>query len=659
MSKWKFEKILEPMKIGTMEVRNRFVMPPMVTNYAAGDGSVTNRIIDYHARRAKGGVGLIIVEAIYVHQTGKGFSNELGINRDELLPGLRKLVNAVHRHGAKIACQLYHAGRQTSSDVTGMRILAPSPIPCPVKQEVPKQLTILEIRGLIEEFRQAARRAKQAGFDAIEIHGAHGYLLNQFLSAYSNKRQDDYGGSLKNRMRFPLEVVNSIREEVGIDFPIIYRLSAEEYVDGGLTIEDTSWFAVKLVEAGVNAIHVSGGVYQSASMIIQPAAIPQGLYIENAAAIKRAIEDAVPVIVVGRIKNPEMAEAIIRGGNADFVAMGRALLADPDLPNKVRDGRTSDIRHCIGCNQGCIDRLFEDVDIACMINPLTGHEGEFDLSTPVAKKKVLIIGGGPAGLEATRIVALRGHETILFEKEDKLGGQLRIATKPPYKTELNELLHYLIRQVENSNAEIVRGWKADISAIHELNPDVVILATGSEEVIPNMPGVFQNNVVTAQDVLNDSAIVGNNVVVIGGGMVGCETAEYLAERGKQITLIEVMSEVAADVGMLTRSLMINRMAEKNVTVLSDCHVLEIIGDRIKVSRNDGHGFLTSIDTVVLAVGSRSLNEMAEVIKREGFQVYTIGDAKKPRKIIDAVHEGFKIAYNIGTVPTPQRNFVNL
>ncbi|WP_187118960.1 FAD-dependent oxidoreductase [Bacillus marasmi] len=657
MSKWKFEKILEPMKIGTMEVRNRFVMPPMVTNYAAEDGSVTDRIIDYHVARAKGGVGLIIVEAIYVHQTGKGFSNELGINRDELVPGLRKLVEAVHHHGAKIACQLYHAGRQTSSDVTGARLVAPSPIPCPVKQEVPKQLTTLEIRGLVEEFRQAARRAKQAGFDAVEIHGAHGYLLNQFLSPYSNKREDEYGGSFENRMRFPLEVVNSVREEVGIDFPIIYRLSAEEYVDGGLTIDDTSWFAVKLVEAGVNAVHVSGGVYASAAMIIQPSAIPQGLYIENATAIKRAIEDAVPVIVVGRIKNPEMAEAIIRGGNADFVAMGRALLSDPDLPNKVRNGQSANIRNCLGCNQGCIDRLFEDIDIACMINPLTGHEGEFDLTAPVEKKKVLIIGGGPAGLEATRVAALRGHETILFEKEDELGGQLRLAAKPPFKSELYDLLHYQIKQVENSNAEVVKGWKADISAIKELNPDVVILATGSEPVIPNLPGIFQSNVVTGHDVLKDSVPVGNNVVVLGGGMVGCETAEYLAEQGKQVTLVEVMADIAVDVGMLNRSLMFKRMAEKNITVLSDCQVHEIDGNTVKVTNKDGHGFMTGIDTVVIAVGSRSLNEMAELIKREGFPVYTIGDAKKPRKILEAVHEGFRVAYNIDNIASSNRNFV--
>lgn len=657
MSKWKFEKVLEPLKIGSMEVRNRFVMPPMVTNYAASDGSVTDRIIDYHEARAKGGVGLIIVEAIYVHQTGKGFSNELGIDRDELIPGLRKLVNTAHHHGAKIACQLYHAGRQTSSDVTRMKLVAPSPIPCPVKQEIPKQLSTLEIKGLIEEFRHAARRAKQAGFDAVEIHGAHGYLLNQFLSAYSNKRQDEYGGSFENRMRFPLEVVNSVREEVGMDFPIIYRLSAEEYVEGGLTTEDTTWFAQQLIEAGVNAIHVSGGVYASAAMIIQPAALTQGLYIENAAAIKHAIDDAVPVIVVGRIKNPEMAEAIIRGGQADFVAMGRALLADPNLPNKVREGRLAEIRNCLGCNQGCIDRLFEDEDIACMINPLTGNEGEYDLAAPVEKKKVLIIGAGPAGLEATRIAAMRGHETILFEKEDQLGGQLRIAAKPPLKSELHDLLHYLTRQVETSNAEIVKGWKADISAIRELQPDVVILATGSEPVIPNIPGIFQRNVVTGHDVLNDSVSVGNKVVVLGGGMVGCETAEYLAERGKTVTIIEVMDELASDVGSLTRALMLNRIAEKNISVLTNCHVQEIIGDQIRVSKDDGHGFLTGIDTIVVAVGSRSVNEMAGVIKREGIPVYTIGDATKPRKILDAIHEGFKLAYNIGTIPTSQRKLV--
>ncbi|MDI3500957.1 MAG: hypothetical protein PWP22_728 [Thermoanaerobacter sp.] len=646
-SSLEFEKLLEPIQIGPMKLRNRIVMPPMVTNYAAADGAVTERFKAYHQARAKGGVGLIIVEATYVHPSGKGFQNQVGIYKDELISGLRELTETVHKYGAKIAVQLYHAGRQTTSKVTGMKVVAPSPIPCPVKQEMPKELSVDEIKELVESFGQAARRAKEAGFDAVEIHGAHGYLLNQFLSPYSNKRTDEYGGSFENRIRFPLEVVRRVREEVGGDFPIIYRMSAEEYVPGGLTIEDTKIFAQKLVEAGVNALHISGGVYESSAMIIQPAAIPQGCFVENAAAIKKAINSKIPVIVVGRIKDPLMAEQIIREGKADLVSMGRALLADPNLPQKVSEGKIQEIRKCIGCNQGCIDRLFQDLDITCIANALTGHETEFDIENPAEKKKkVLIVGGGPGGLEAARVAALRGHEVILYEKQTDLGGQMRIAAVPPYKGEINDLANYLINQVKKSGIAIVKGKEADMKTIQEVKPDVVILATGSEPIIPEIPGANQKNVVTAHDVLKNAVIVGKKVVVIGGGLVGCETAEFLADQDKEVTVVEMLDDIAIDVGALTRVLLLNRMAEKKITVLTKSKVREISGDKVIIESKSGTQEITGIDTVVMAVGSKPKNDLLKSIEEENIPVYAIGDCIKPRKFIDAIHEGFRIAYNL-------------
>jgi 2,4-dienoyl-CoA reductase-like NADH-dependent reductase (Old Yellow Enzyme family)/thioredoxin reductase len=648
MNESKFGKLLSPVQIGTMKLRNRIVMPPMVTNYATNDGAVTKRLKAYHETRAKDGVGLIIVEASYVHPSGKGFTNEVGIYKDELISGLKELTEAVHRHGAKIAIQLYHAGRQTTSKVTGMSIVAPSSIPCPVEQEMPKELSVDEIKELIEAFGQAARRAKEAGFDAVEIHGAHGYLLNQFLSPYSNKRTDEYGGIFENRMRFPLEVVKKVREEVGTDFPVIYRMSAEEYVKGGLTIEDTKIFAQKLVEAGIDALHISGGVYESAAMIIQPAAIPQGCFVENAAAIKKAINSKVPVIVVGRIKDPVMAEQIIQEGKADLVSMGRALLADPELPKKISEGKTQEIRKCIGCNRGCIDRLFQDVDIACAINALTGHETEFDLQTPAKnKKKVLVIGGGPGGLEAARVAALRGHKVvILYEKQEELGGQLRIAAVPPHKEEINDLTNYLISQVEKSGIRIIKGKEADIKMIREIKPDVVIVATGSEPIIPEIPGVSQKNVVTAHDVLRGSVSVGKKIAVIGGGMVGCETAEFLADKGKQVILIEMLNDIALDVGSLVRALLLNRIAEKKITILTKSKVREISTNKVIIEKEDKTEEITGIDTVVIAVGSRHKNELLKSIEGEGIPFYAVGDCVEPRKIMDAIHEGFHVAYNL-------------
>jgi 2,4-dienoyl-CoA reductase-like NADH-dependent reductase (Old Yellow Enzyme family)/thioredoxin reductase len=647
VSAFTFQKVLEPIQIGQMEVRNRLVMSPMVTNYADFDGSVNERIKAYHQTRAKGGVGLIIVEATYVHPSGKGFQNQLGIYKDEMIPGLKSLTEAVHSYGAKIAVQLYHAGRQTTSKVTGMSIVAPSPIPCPVKQEMPKELSVDEIKELVEAFGQAARRAKEAGFDAIEIHGAHGYLLNQFLSPYSNKRTDEYGGTFENRMKFPLEVVRRVKEEVGENLAVIYRMSAEEYVVGGLTLEDTKVFARKLVEAGIDALHISGGVYESSAMIIQPAAISQGCFVENAAAIKEAINGQVPVIVVGRIKDPVMAEQIVREVKTDLVAMGRALLADPELPKKVSEGKVQEIRKCIGCNQGCIDRLFQDLDITCLANALTGHETEFDLETPAEKKKkVLVIGGGPGGLEAARVAALRGHEVVLYEKQAELGGQMRIAAVPPHKEEINDLTTYLINQVKKFGVVIEMGKEADVKTVQEIRPDAVVVATGSEPIIPEIHGVDQGKVVTAHEVLIGSTSVGKKVVIIGGGLVGCETAEFLADQGKQVTVVEMLDDIAVDVGALTRALLLDRMAEKKITVLTKSKVREITADGVVIEKEEGTEEITGIDTVVFAVGSKPKNNSLKFLEGEGIPVYAIGDCIKPRKIIDAIHEGFQRAYSL-------------
>jgi 2,4-dienoyl-CoA reductase-like NADH-dependent reductase (Old Yellow Enzyme family)/thioredoxin reductase len=646
MNEFKFEKVLEPINIGRMKLRNRFVMPPMVTNYAADDGAVTERFKLYHQTRAKGGVGLIIVEAAYIHQSAKGFKNQLGIYKDELVSDLRELTEAVHGYGAKIAVQLYHAGRQTTSKVTGMPVVAPSPIPCPVKQEMPRELSVEEINDLVEAFGQAARRSVEAGFDAIELHGGHGYLLNQFLSPYSNKRTDEYGGSLENRMRFSLQVLRRIREEVGENYPIIYRLSSEEFVDGGLTLEDVKTFAKRLVKAGLDALHVTGGVYETSAMIIQPAAIPQGIYVDNADEIKKAINGDIPVIVVGRIKDPVMAEEIIRDGKADLVAMGRPLLGDPELPNKVAKGNIEDIRKCIGCNQGCIDRLFQDIDIACMINPLTGHEFEYDMETPTEKKKVLVIGGGPAGLEAAWVAALRGHETILYEKQEELGGQMIIAAEPPHKEEIKDFVSFLSNQVQLSGTLIEKGKEADMKTVREIKPDVVIMGTGSEPIIPKIPGIDQENVYTGHDVLSGTAVIGNKVVVIGGGLVGCETAEFLANQGKQVTVVEMRDDIALDVGALTRGLLLNRMNEMKIAVLTGSKVSAISSDRVVLEREDGTEEITGVDTVVVAIGSKSKNDLTELIKEEGIQVYNIGDSAKPRRIFEAIHEGFQLAYNL-------------
>jgi len=639
-----FEKLLQPIKIGEMEVKNRFVMAPMVTNYAGRDGSVTERLKAYYRARAKGGVGLIIVEAAFIDPSGKGYANELGIHKDDFIVGLKGLVDEVHPFGTKIAIQIYHSGRQSHESMTGARLMAPSPIPCPVCREEPKEMTKGDINHMIEAYAQAARRAMASGFDAVELHGAHGYLINQFLSPYSNQRMDEYGGSLENRARFPLEVLGRVRKEVGHTFPIIYRMSSEEFVEGGLTIEDTMAFSVILSDNGIDAIHVSGGVYKSSAMIIQPAAVPQGLYVEHASAIKQAIGSRVPVLVVGRIKDPKMAEDILAHAKADMVVMGRALLADPEMPAKVIQGRPQGIRPCIGCNQGCVDKLLADQDIACLGNALTGREWEFDLDSKASvPKRILVIGGGPGGLECARVAALRGHDVFLYEKGHELGGQMNIAAIPPHKGEIKELAGFLISQVKNLGVHIKLGEEVDETVIDKIKPDLVILATGSLPIHPDIPGVQHNHVLTAEEILTGASF-GGNVVIIGGGTVGCETAEFLADKGAKVTIVEMLGHVATDMGVLTRALLMERLKQKGIRIFTKKRVKEIIPGGL-ILEEDGHAeTIDHMDTIVLAVGYKSDKDMEEIIEEKGLSFYKIGDCSEPRNIMEAIHEGFVHAY---------------
>lgn len=642
-----YKKLFEPIRIGTMEVKNRFVMAPMVTNYSETDGSVTDRLIAYHRARAKGGVGLILTEATYVHPCGKGFPNELGIQKDDLVPGLKRLTGAVHEAGGKIAVQLYHSGRQSYEAVTGLPLIAPSSIPCPVCGGMPKEMTREDIRQMVDAFVNAARRAKEAGFDAVEIHGAHGYLLNEFLSPFSNQRTDEYGGTFENRARFPLEILKKVRECAGKDYPVLYRLSSAENIPGGLTIEDTKAFSRMLVDNGIDAIDVSGGVYLSAATIIQPAAIPQGIYVDNAAAIKGAIGGRVPVIVAGRLKEPSMMEELVASGKVDMIAMGRGLLADEAFPAKLQAGKTDDIRKCIACNQGCIDRIFGTLDVGCLGNALTGREWQYDLGQKAAQKKtVLVAGGGPGGLEAARVAALRGHKVYLYEKGPKLGGLMNYTILVPFKEEFGDLQNFLIGQVKKLGVRVSLGQAVDEAVIDRIKPDVVIMATGSEPIQPDIPGLARLQAKKAEEILT-GALFGENVVIIGGGAVGCETAEFLADRGAKVTVVEMLENVARDVGMLEKALLMQRLTEKGVTLLTKTIVREVNPDGDLVLQKDyQQEIITGVKTVVLAVGYRPVTDLEQVLVEKKVPFLKIGDCLEARKVLDAIWEGFLRAYEL-------------
>ncbi len=636
-----FKNLFQPIKIGNLEIKNRGVQPSMVTNYCNEDGSISDQFIAYHEARAKGGVGLIITEAAYIDTVGKGFTKQFGIDNDKLIPGLKKLVDKVHSHGAKIAVQIYHGGRQANTIVTGQSCVAPSAIPCPVMQAMPKELTIEEIKDLVNKFADASGRAKEAGFDAVEIHGAHGYLISQFQSPHSNHRNDEYGGSVENRNRFPIEVVDAIRNRVGADFPIIYRVNSEEFLPDGLMLEDSIAFSKILIEHGVDAINVSGSTYATGRTSSGSDDI-LGVYVENSATIKQAINNVIPVMVANRIKTPQFAEDILANNKADMIVTGRGLLGDADFYNKAKNGQEDEIRMCLSCNH-CISELMTGVPISCCQNPLTGHELEYDLQVPAqTKKKVLVVGGGVAGMEAANIAATKGHSVTLYEQSNNLGGNGIIATKPPYKSELMPLIDHLSYMLNKNNINVKLNSKVDMDTINSEKPDVVILASGSTPIVPRIPGVDNDNVVSAEAVLLGNKVVGNKVVVIGGGMVGVETAEFLTEQNKEVTVVEMADEILKDMSPTLKVGLLGRVSNSTIKVFTGEKVQEI-KDHVVITDKQ---IIDTADNIVLAMGYKSNNELVSLLEENNVNYKVIGDAVKARKIYQAVKEGFEAAYNL-------------
>lgn len=636
-----FSKLFKPIQIGTLQLKNRGVMPSMVTNFCNADGSVSDRFIAYHEARAKGGVGLIIVEAAYVNPCGKGFNNQIGIDHDGLIPGLKKLTDRIHSLGGKIAIQIYHGGRQANTKVTGKELVAPSPIACPVMLAMPHELNEAEIKAVIKDFADAAERAKIAGFDAVEVHGAHGYLLNQFLSPDTNHRSDNYGGSVENRRRFPLEVVDAVKFRIGSDFPMIYRITSDEFSPTGLSIEDTADFCKDLVQHEVAAINVSGGTYVSGRTASGAEDI-LGVYVENARIIKESINSRVPVIVANRIKTPQFADEIIGNQKADMVATGRTLICDPEFYNKAQQGHADEIRGCLSCNH-CMSELMSGLPISCIYNPLTGHEREYDLALKTdAPKKIMVIGGGPSGMEAAYIASMKGHYVTLYEKYDHLGGNVVPGTKPPHKSEMFALVDFFTIMLKKNGVGIKFNLPVTIDMIINEEPYMVLLATGSAPIVPTIPGVHQDFVLNAEDALMNPGAVGDQVVVIGGGSVGVETAELLEQQGKKVTVVEMSGEVLSDMAPMLKAGLLYRVGESDIVINTGEKVQEI-GDHQVITDKET---LENVDTVVLAIGYQPDNALAEELKDSKVKFKVIGDAVKPRKIYDAVKEGFEAAAEI-------------
>jgi 2,4-dienoyl-CoA reductase-like NADH-dependent reductase (Old Yellow Enzyme family)/thioredoxin reductase len=639
-----FENMFKPIKIGNMELKNRFVVPPMVVSLCNEDGTITDRFIKYHEEKAKGGFGLIITENYAISNQGKGFQYMGCLWNDRHMKSNKALTEAIHKYDTKIAVQLIHAGRETSSALTGENIVAPSAIPDPVIGEMPHELSVSEIKEIISQFSEAALRAKKAGFDAVEIQGAHGYLINQFMSPFSNKRVDEYGGTLINRVKFALEIVEDIKRKVGNDYPIMFRISADELIENGLTIEDTKVIVRLLELAGVCAIDVSIGVYQSGFYITAPAAVKHGWESDYAKEFKSVV--SIPVISSGRINNPLLAESIIESGKADLIGMARASLCDPDLPNKVKEDRLEDIIECIGCRQGCSGNLSKSIPVNCVLNPRTGNEEKMKIVEAKEKKKIIVVGGGPAGMEAAIVAKKRGHEVHLYEKENELGGQLLYASVPPSKSEITSFIVWQKNQLRKLGVNVHIGIEINENMLEKECPDHIIMSTGAKASIPPINGIETGNVVYANDVLASMSNVGNNIAVIGGGLVGAETAEHLARHNKKVTLIEIQDSIAKDAEEGVRYFLLKALDELNVKIFTNTTVKEILKKEILLNMDNEELKLNNFDTIVIATGSKANNKLYNFISSKYSNISLIGDAKEVRGILEAVNEGYKCALEI-------------
>jgi len=647
--------LFSPISIGKMELRNRIIMAPMATDYANEDGTISQKLRDYHEARAKGGVALITLEVTTIDGLSPYVPHTISLWDDKFIPSFMELTNAVHAHGAKVVPQLSHPGPESLSPFFyGIQPVGPSAVMCHSTKQMCREITLEEIARVIEQFGEAARRAREAGCDGVELHAAHSYMLvGSFISALRNRRSDTYGGSVEGRLKFPLEVINSIHAKAGGDFPIILRISGDELTPGGRDIRETQYIAPVLAEAGVNAFHVSSGVFpQMAWRILPPTGTPLAINVAFSAAIKEVVD--VPVMVVGRINDPRLAEDILERNQADLIVMGRALLADSELPNKAAEGRFEDIAPCIGCGLGCIAGRETGRPMTCLVNPTVGREKEMAI-TPAAKpKKVLVAGGGPGGLEAARVAALRGHQVTLYEKESKLGGQFNLAAIPPLKQELCKVPRYLSIQVEEAGGKVQLNTEVTPKLIEKAKPDVAIIATGGSPLIPALPGAEGKKVVTAHDVLAGRAVIqAKNVIVIGGGMVGCEVADFLAEVGDNpvvggtaVTIVEMLPDIGLDLAPESKTLLMQRLREKGVKIITSATVKEILDDGVVIVKDGQEETILGMDYIILAMGAKSVDKLSDKIKGKVAEVYVIGDAKEPRKALEAIAEGSEVGRKI-------------
>jgi 2,4-dienoyl-CoA reductase-like NADH-dependent reductase (Old Yellow Enzyme family)/thioredoxin reductase len=630
-----YENLFRPVRIGTLEVPNRVAMMPMGTGYGDARGGVTEKLIAYHAERARAGIGYNSTEHIAVLPEGRLDGGMLCLYDDSYIEGFARLCAAVHREGGRIVFQLNHAGRRCLAELApGRAVVGVTDVPQPGPGfKVPRPLTPDDMEEIAEAWVQAAGRARTAGADGVEVHMAHGYLLSDFLNSAVNTRQDEYGGDLNGRMRFPLQVLRRVRTAVGPDYPVICRLSAEGSPWTGFDLDTCRRIARRLEECGADTISISA----LAPWSIGSYYLERGATSGPAAAVKQVVR--VPVIAVNRIVRPEQAERMLTEGRCDIIGLGRALLADPHWLAKAREGREEEIIPCIACNIGCLSRRpTGGREVACTANPRTGREYAWPAERAARPKKVWVVGAGPAGVSAALEAEARGHDVTLFDRASRIGGAFVTAAVPPGKGELRELIHYWEEELKRRGIATRLGAEVSAAVVASARPDVAIVATGAEQRLPPEHAGGPVPSVTAEALLAGRAEAGTRVLVVGGGSVGLETADYLSSRGKHVTVVEILAAVGADLARGVKEPLLDRLAQAGVEILTESTLIEARQGGVLLRRG-GATLTREVDTIVWATGFASRRELADALAGRGLEVKVIGDAHQPRTALEATAEG--------------------